>query len=312
MFTIPEWDDDGVIEDPPGLDPAVYPQAELHRTDFDILLAGFAGRGVVFGGAITPSSPTGMKFDLEASRIAIGGVGIDVDEQLDVPVADSNLTQPRFDFVVIDEAGLAQVLQGDPLPQSPRVVDLPDDVAPIGYIYVPAGLTHITDSPDRHITDKRVFVAEPLVDVPPWIPVPADTDRTRTNTIALAADPDLKFTMSPNTRYRFRAVLWFAPGVLGTSGVKWGFNCPQAATRVRVTSYERSDGTVTNRQPFTAYNTAGIAFLNDNAAVDYLELEGFITNGATGGDFAPTWAQRVGVADNLTRLAGSYLEYAET
>lgn len=316
MFTIPSWRD--AIEDPAGLDPPCYPQAEIDPVDIDILLAGFSGRGVTFGCEVTQASPTGMLVDVAVGQVAIDGVAIDVAAQPDVAFSPANATQPRFDLVVCDNLGIIQVLQGFPADQSPPFPALPDDVAALASAYVLADLVSILGA---HLVDKRVEVPIPGTNGAGWETETALVDANKTNTATLSADTVLKFSMLANTSYRFRGRFGVIPGVTTTprvttnpsTGAKWGLVVPGAVTWFDMIANQNAVGNTFYTQPVMSTLTgSGVNGIQGATNPAWIMIDGTITNGATPGDFAIAYASQFAVSGvSATRILGSYLEHQE-
>lgn len=132
---------------------------------------------------------------------------------------------------------------------------------------------------------------------------------SRASTTTLAADTDIKFPMAANKKYRFRAVI-FGGYASATPGLKYGFTGPASPTLVRIARKHLSSGTAPANSLATAYDTSGLAFTGSMSTI-YIELDGYIENGANAGEFQFTWAQNSsnGTASTITR--GGNIKFEE-
>lgn len=306
-FRTPE----NAIEDPVGLDPPVYPQAEFDPVDDDMYAAAIRGRGVVSGCLVSPSDPEGLSVDVAAGLVVIADSLVVVAEQLEVEVPTPNLTQPRKDLVLVDDAGVVFVQDGIPTAMSPPFPSLPDDAAPLGALYIPADLDAVLSA---HLTDKRLFVRTPPALSADWTTVPATGDLARSNTVALAADDVLQFEMAANTEYRIQAEVFFS--VLAASDLKFGWSGPASPTRIFgiLESFNAETGTLITSggwRGITTYETTGIPYASSATQSRMVRFDIIVHNGSNAGTFAVTWGQNTAVAENTIRRIGSTLRYLE-
>jgi len=306
LFEILSWR--AALEDPPGLTPPVYPQAQIDPIDVDILLAGIAGQGVVFGAGVTASDPEALTVDVAAGQVVIAGTAYDVDATADLAIATPNLTQPRYDLVLADDSGTPFIASGVPATHSPPFPALPSDAVALAAIYVPHALTEILTA---HIVDKRVPVSVPVAASAGWNTITATSDLTRSNTASLALDDVLQFPMSPSTKYRFRGRATFS--ALAASDLRIGWLGPTSPSLVVITDDIGNPLTTAgaNRRQIGAFDVSGRTSTFTSNQVNVVDFEGIVHNGSNADDFGLAWAQAAAVAENTVRRAGSYLEWEE-
>lgn len=133
----------------------VHPDiAEPDAVDYQILAAGSALIGVVTGLSVGPTSPATMGVRIAAGTSINSGVQYPFGAPVDLAVAVADATSPRFDLVVVTDAGARSVITGTPS-DNPVFPTLPLGSAALASVYVPAGTTAITTS---LVVSKRVFV----------------------------------------------------------------------------------------------------------------------------------------------------------
>ena len=116
------------------------------------------------------SAGGGMTVDVAAGVIIPAGLAIPVAAVTGLAVAAADLGNPRLDLVVVSSAGVISVITGtvtinpDFPVRAAQGGPVPDDSVILASLYITPGLTVILDTPvtDSHITDKRVFLREPL------------------------------------------------------------------------------------------------------------------------------------------------------
>lgn len=139
-------------------------QAAVDKVDVDILVAGFAGTGVVSGCAVTAQGSPSMVLSVSSGEAAVLNVPFDVIGD-DVTVDTADGTNPRFDLVVVDDTGTLAVVEGTPAPApsptepGPVFPAIPADSVVLAAVRVPATDTTISTG---QITDKRVMLTPQL------------------------------------------------------------------------------------------------------------------------------------------------------
>jgi hypothetical protein len=144
-FTIPDQAD------------AAFPaQAKVWDEDISILAAGFGDTGIQSGCAVTAQGAPDMTLAVALGIAVIAGNLVAVAAG-NVTITTANATNPRFDLVVVDNAGALSVVAGTPDP-TPKFPDMPAAKACLAAVYVPANDTAINTN---QIIDKRVFIPYP-------------------------------------------------------------------------------------------------------------------------------------------------------
>ena len=128
-------------------------QAGLFQTDIDILVAGFAGNGVVSGCGVTAQGTPSMTVAVASGTIQYAGQSVSVTAG-NVTITAAHATLPRFDLVVADNTGAKSVVAGIAA-TNPLVPPLPASSVALATVYVPAADTTIEGT---QIVDKRVMV----------------------------------------------------------------------------------------------------------------------------------------------------------
>jgi hypothetical protein len=300
-------------------------QSRVFASDFDILIAGIAGRNGVIGGgcAVSPHSPAAMSVDVSAGSVTIDAALVSVDADT-VTLDPADATDPRFDLIIARDDGTVNKVTGSPDPSPVTPSPITASVA-LASVYIPAADTSIQAN---QIVDKRLPVEDPTPANSGWTTVTAPTNIGRSNTTTLAADPALQFPMSSSTMYRIRGFLAFRQTAGTTSQtVKLGIGGPPSPTHL-IGNMQLGGSIPLNVfgdnmnwlvGEISGYNTttgisstlAGYMVLPglNYSALNRFEL--IVQNGASSSpNFAIWWAQVNAVSTStMTRLAGSYLEY---
>lgn len=138
----------------PNLASATFPaQAEPDSGDFVILAAGPGGTGVQAGCAVTAQGVPDMTLAVAAGTIAVAGVAVAVAAG-NVAVSAADATNPRFDLVVVSNAGVKSVTAGAPA-ASPVFPAIPANSVVLAAVYVSAAIAAIAAN---RVIDKRVVV----------------------------------------------------------------------------------------------------------------------------------------------------------
>jgi hypothetical protein len=136
-------------------------QAEPDPTDFRVLAAGFLRSGVVSGCAVTAQGSPDMTLAVAAGVAMVNGVMVAVTSG-NVTITTANATNPRFDLVVVDNAGAKSVTAGTAA-ANPAFPAIPSNSVVLAAVYVPANDTAIGST---QIVDKRVLFTDPPVLAP--------------------------------------------------------------------------------------------------------------------------------------------------
>ncbi len=139
-------------------------QASPEHIDFEILLLGYQGTGVISGCAISedPITPD-LTVDVAIGVVALNGSQIAVSEQLGNIITTGHATLGRVDLVSINSSGTVVITDGTPaaidVAEAPGV---PANSIPLAFVTVPTTDTTIED---EQIGDKRVFIGPSTPDV---------------------------------------------------------------------------------------------------------------------------------------------------
>jgi len=126
-------------------------QAMVDSGDFDVLVAAFAGTGVVSGCAVTAQGTPDMTLAVAAGTVAVAGTSVAVTGG-NVTITAANATNPRFDLVVVNNTGVKSVTAGTPAAQ-PVFPAIPANSVVLASVRVPAGAGSINS---QKIWDRRV------------------------------------------------------------------------------------------------------------------------------------------------------------
>lgn len=172
------------------------------------------------------------------------------------------------------------------------------------------GLAAVTDltAAGRALLDDADAAAQ-RVTLGLWTAVRKTADETISSDATLGDDAVLKFAMLANTKYSFRARIFFDTSA--AADFKYRHSGPAAPTLVRIHRREViAGGTAdTTSTVDAAYSAADISLIGAGTTGGYIELDGVIHNGANAGDFVFQWSQDTSNASNTTVLAGSYIEW---
>jgi|SRR5215831_8338748 len=126
-------------------------QAQIDSRDFgDIIVAALSGTGVVSGCAVTAQGAPNMTVAVAAGTVAVAGTSVAVTGG-NVTITTANATNPRFDLICVDNAGVKSAVAGTPAanPTFPS----PAGKVVLAAVRVAAGATSINTP---KIVDKRV------------------------------------------------------------------------------------------------------------------------------------------------------------
>lgn len=147
-FTIPNF-----------ADAAARDQAGPDSVDFDALIAGIEGNGVISGLAVTEDSPASLTVDYAAGTLVIANTAVTiVADSITAGAADPN--DPRFDIVVVNSSGTVSIVAGTAASLNRVFPALPASSIILAALDIQAGATTI---PTARIVDKRVIVKAPVL-----------------------------------------------------------------------------------------------------------------------------------------------------
>lgn len=131
-------------------------QSRWMSTDVDILVAAFAGTGVLTGCDVTPQGTPDMTVAVAAGTVQpLHGSASASVAGGNVTIGAADATNPRIDLITSSAAGVKTITAGTAA-ANPRVPNLPAGHIALAAVYVPATDTAIAAN---QITDKRVVVA---------------------------------------------------------------------------------------------------------------------------------------------------------
>jgi hypothetical protein len=125
------------------------------------------------------------------------------------------------------------------------------------------------------------------------------TAATNRSTLTLTIDPDLQFSLDASAIYEVRAGIIYQ----STNAMAFGWTIPAGATGGYSAAFNPA-GTTNPTGGFVWSATVNAAALS--AAVNGINVEGFIQTGASSGTFGFKWASQTGPA-SLTIGVGSIL-----
>lgn len=128
-------------------------QAQVDTVDLDIVVAGVAGTGVVSGCAVTAQGAPDMTLAVASGVVKVGAVVVAVSAG-NVTITAAHATNPRFDLVVVDNAGTKSVTAGTAA-ASPSFPAIPANSVVLAAVYVPATDTAIQSN---QLVDKRMIL----------------------------------------------------------------------------------------------------------------------------------------------------------
>lgn len=134
------------------------------------------------------------------------------------------------------------------------------------------------------------------------------SNETRTATTTLADDTNLKATVQPNSKYVFRAHIFFETTAAGD--FKWSIGGPASPVAVRIQHACIIPGATAwaGIGVETAFGFGPVALAGTGTTGGYVEINGMFETNAAGGTVAFRWAQNTSDAGNTTVLRGSYIE----
>jgi hypothetical protein len=205
---------------------------------------------------------------LDGTRLPIGNIAVDpsLAEIANLAPADLDMIQSRAG--VWTNRTMAQIL-----------ADLGTDISTI------EGLTPATSDILQYKAGAWAnrTIAQLMLDIkadPHFAQAIIKTTATNRTSSTLSDDPDLKTTLDPNSTYDISLDMSYG----GTAAMVWQFTCPSGTGGFYCLSCNiAGTGEITNTYTWTTgSNTAG-------AVTNGWKAGGYLTTGATGGNFAFKW-----------------------
>jgi len=142
-----------------------------------------------------------------------------------------------------------------------------------------------------------------------WTTTVKVLNTARQSTDTVAADPELKFNIEANTKYRFYFRVWYE--TTSTADFKFALAGPASPTKIVLERrYLTPNATAYAGQgTYTSYAGPSTTINGTGGTQGIVELEGLIENGANAGDVEFQWAQGTSTAVDTTVLRGSYVEW---
>lgn len=146
-----------------------------------------------------------------------------------------------------------------------------------------------------------------LTKLPTVVAIDKAADQAHAANATLTNDTHFTFTVQPNQVWIINTRLAVVNAKAAAQSLKWGFSVPAAATMVGQVNEGNSDGdTILNTEQYTSLLVAGaISTVIDLSETGYIEINGMLTVGATGGTVVLQHCQAVSDATALTVKAGS-------
>lgn len=154
------------------------PQASLDSGDLLIMAAAAQGFGVVGGCTVSAQATPNMTLSVTVGAVNFPTFGQVAVISQTATITPANLTNPRWDLVVVNRAGTVSVIAGTPAP----VVTTPPTSEPVYPAFQSAGviviaavfvLAAVTSITNTMVVDKRLFLphdrVNPVVQRVPWL-----------------------------------------------------------------------------------------------------------------------------------------------
>ena len=141
-----------------------------------------------------------------------------------------------------------------------------------------------------------------------WTTIVKPANTARANTTILAADPHLNLALPANSKVNIR--LRFQVLINANPDFKYRINGPASPTLIRgFARVIQSSGTAPAARILNAYDAADQVLTATSLFTAQVEIDIYIENGSTAGDFGLLWAQNTTDATLTTMQRGSTLEY---
>jgi hypothetical protein len=146
-----------------------------------------------------------------------------------------------------------------------------------------------------------------------WQTVKKTADETVNNSNVMQNDDHLSFSVSANTKYAWRATLYFdSPS--NSPDFKMQFTGPASPTKVFYGVFAAGGGGASVTGSPTAANAFSTPLFFTASGVgtyQVLTIQGMVQNGANAGTVQLQWSQNSAVAEDSKILAGSHLEWIQ-
>lgn len=163
-------------------DAAYGAQSEVDSGDFEILLDGVEGNGVVSGCAVTAQGTPNMTVAVASGTVRVGGSEVSVASgNVTITTADASL--PRFDLVVVGSSGVKSAVAGTAA-STPAFPAIPASSVVLAAVYLPPSATSVGST---QITDKRATVIGNASTSTKGVVQLTDSTSTASSTIAASA-----------------------------------------------------------------------------------------------------------------------------
>jgi hypothetical protein len=162
---------------------AVYgAQSEVDSGDFEILLDGLEGNGVVSGCSVSAQGTPNMTVSVSSGTVRISGSEVAVTSgNVTVTTADASL--PRFDLIVVNSSGVKSTVAGT-ASATPAFPAIPSNSVVLAAVYLPPAATSVASN---QITDKRATVMPNATTSAKGVVQLTDSTATASSSIAASA-----------------------------------------------------------------------------------------------------------------------------
>lgn len=142
-----------------------------------------------------------------------------------------------------------------------------------------------------------------------WFLARKMVDQTINNSVVLVDDSDLRFPVNANTKYNFRAKIFY--DTVASADFKWRHSGPLVPTLVRIARNTIVPGgtSFADISVDLAFSAADVVVTGGAGLGGYVTLHGIIQTGISSGTFVFQWAQNTAQLADTTVRAGSYIEW---
>lgn len=277
-------------------------QAEPDSVDIDILVAAFAGTGVVVGCAVSQrAAGANLSVDVAAGKVSVASTEVAVTSGNVAVTADA--TNPRISLVVADNTGAKSVTAGTAA-ADPVMPAIPANSVVLAAVYIPAGDTAISTN---QITDKRTYP------VSPGKPIYKGASETVTSSTTLQNDDHLAFPIAANETREFEFRI-FLGASSATGDLKVALTFPSGAAWTWAGMGLIPGATVSNEGDMKTDlkdesdgSGASIIF-GTTGGRGFVIISGIVVNGATPGTVQLQHAQGTSDATGTQVRGKSYMK----
>jgi len=276
-------------------DTAIPEQARLYAADLQMLTQTASLTGTKSGLQVAAQGSPNMTVQVGSGEIYWLNSVVAVAAG-NVTITAANATNPRIDLVVVDSSGVKSAVAGTAaaVPTSPAI---PANSVVLAQVFVPANDTTISTA---QIKDRRIVVQVPSVAGATNI-VRKTAIETVASSATLQDDNHLFFTMTSNGIWQVKCFVFATSASNAAMKFNWSVPAGGSYALIGVTGGQTASQTNLNNSDLT---TAGVPVSGLNAVWD-----GFVTTGATAGDFRLRWAQSISNASGHSVNVNSWLEY---